>query len=71
MRKILSLSAALLCATSLMAQKDITSQYIKNATLSDGTNGWTVSGFNTPVKGNNTVGYASEAYAGWDSLYLT
>ena len=71
MRKILSLSAALLCATSLMAQKDITSQYIKNATLSDGTNGWTVSGFNTPVKGNNTVGYASEAYAGWGSLDLT
>ncbi len=71
MRKILSLSAALLCATSLMAQKDITSQYITNATLSDGTNGWTVTGFNAPVQGNNTVGYASEAYAGWGSLDLT
>ncbi len=70
MRKILSLSAALLCATSLMAQKDITSQYITNATLSDGTNGWTVTGFNAPKQGNNTVGYASEAYAGYNGVSL-
>lgn len=53
------------------AQRDITSQYITNATLSNGTTGWTVSNFNTPQQGNNTVGYASEAYAGWSSLETT
>lgn len=53
---------------NVWAQKDITSQYITNATLSDGTTGWTVSNFNTPKQGNNTVGYASEAYAGWENL---
>lgn len=65
------------------AQKDVTSQYITNAKLSEGTSGWTVLNFNNPVSGNgeqnvvgdnakeksyNTIGYASEAYAGWDNL---
>ena len=56
---------------NVLAQRDITSQYITNATLSNGTNGWTVSNFNTPQQGNNTVGYASEAYAGWENLDIT
>ena len=63
-----------------MAQKDVTSTYITNATLSAGMNsGWTVtytgSGnynhFNTVAQGNNTVGYATEAYAGWNELAYT
>ncbi len=58
-------------AGNVLAQKDITSQYITNATLSNGTTGWTVSNFNAPQRGNNTVGYASEAYAGWGSLEKT
>lgn len=53
------------------AQRDITSQYITNATLANGNMGWTVSNFNAPQRGNNTVGYASEAYAGWGSLDIT
>ena len=57
-------------ALSASAQKDVTSQYITNATLSS-LNGWTTNNFNTPVKGNNTKGYASEAYAGWGSLEKT
>lgn len=56
---------------NVLAQKDITDSYIKNATLSNGTAGWTVSNFNAPQRGNNTVGYASEAYAGWDNLAVT
>lgn len=67
----LTLVALLAFAGNAMAQKDITSQYITNATLSNGTNGWTVNNFNTPVRGNNTVGYASECYAGWGSLEKT
>lgn len=63
---------ALLCfAGNARAQKDVTSQYITNAKLSNGTAGWTVSNFNTPQQGNNTVGYATEAYAGWGSLGVT
>lgn len=57
-------------ALSASAQKDVTSQYITNATLSS-LNGWTNVNFNTPVKGNNTTGYASECYAGWGSLEKT
>ena len=62
------------------AQKDVTSLYITNATLSEGmTVGWNVtytgsgnySHFNTVVQGNNTVGYATEAYAGWGELAYT
>ena len=61
-----------LCVTdTLFAQKDITSQYITNATLSNGTTGWTVTNFNAPQRGNNTVGWASESYAGWGSLEKT
>ena len=73
MRKNLLL-AALYVASALgfhaNAQKDVTSQYIKNATLSS-QEGWTVENFNAGQKGNNTVGYASEAYAGWGSLEKT
>ena len=68
---ILTLVALLAFAGNAMAQKDITSQYITNATLSNGTTGWTVNNFNPPVRGNNTVGYASECYAGWGSLEKT
>ena len=71
-RKLLTLVAfALLGLSNAWAQKDVTSQYITNATLSDGLNGWTNVNFNTPVKGNNTKGYASECYAGWGSLEKT
>jgi len=86
MRKLKLLLAA--CAlfgvtATVWAQKDVTSLYITNATLSNGTNGWTVSNFNTPVNAlhqnvnndkvysNATIGYASEAYAGWGSLEKT
>ena len=67
----------------VQAQKDVTSQYITNATLSDGTNGWTkthtktkttsdpADAFSNSVQGNNTVGYATEAYAGWGELIQT
>lgn len=67
----------------VQAQKDVTSLYITNATLSDGTNGWTkthtktkttsdpADAFSTSVRGNNTVGYATEAYAGWGELIQT
>ena len=70
-------------AGNVLAQRDITSTYITNATLSDGTNGWTKSftkntqtndpadAFSNSVRGNNTLGYASEAYAGWGSLIQT
>ncbi|MCR4614265.1 MAG: hypothetical protein K5778_09710 [Bacteroidaceae bacterium] len=68
---IITLVALLAFAGNAWAQKDITSQYITNATLSNGTTGWTVNNFNTPVRGNNTVGYASECYAGWGSLEKT
>lgn len=69
--KLFFAAAALLFGVGAQAQKDVTSQYITNATLSDGTNGWTVSNFNAPQRGNNTVGYASEAYAGWGGLDKT
>lgn len=71
--KLKSLIAVVLLAFagSAMAQRDITNQYITNATLSNGTSGWTVSNFNTPAQGNNTVGYATEAYAGWGNLDVT
>ncbi len=63
---------ALLCfAGNARAQRDITSTYITNATLANGTAGWTGSNFNTPQQGNNTVGHATEAYAGWGSLGVT
>ena len=81
--KLLFAAAALLVCAGLQAQKDVTSQYITNATLSDGTNGWTktftknqqttdpADAFSNSVQGNNTVGYASEAYAGWNDLIQT
>lgn len=74
---------ALFTGLAAFAQRDVTSQYITNATLSDGTSGWTTSfvksdnpnapadAFSNSVKGNNTAGWASEAYAGWGDLYQT
>ena len=49
--------------SSMFAQKDVTSLYIKNATLST-LQDWDVLSFNTPVRGNNTTGYATEVWAG-------
>ena len=69
--------------TNLYAQRDVTSNYITNPTLEGGTSGWTTScvnsddtnapddAFSNSVKGNNTAGWASEAYAGWGDLYQT
>lgn len=68
--KLLFAAVALLCSAGSWAQKDVTSQYITNATLSS-LNGWTNTNFNNPVQGNNTTGYASECYAGWGSLEKT
>jgi len=80
---VLILVALLAFAGNAIAQKDITSSYITNATLSNGTTGWTTActktttttdpadAFSNSVQGNNTTGYASEAYAGWGSLIQT
>ena len=57
--------------SQVAAQRDVTNNYITNAKLDKGTSGWTVSNFNAPEQGNNTEGYASEAYAGWGSLDVT
>ena len=66
--KLLFAAAALLLCAGVQAQKDVTSQYITNATLSS-TTGWTISNFNDgPTQGNNTTGYAMESYAGWESV---
>ena len=68
-RKRLLFAIVALCSiVSVQAQKDVTSQYITNATLSDKLNGWTSVNFNTPQQGDNTTGYASESYAGWGNL---
>lgn len=66
--KLLLASCALLACAGVQAQKDVTSEYITNATLSNGTNGWTNVNFNAPQRGNNTAGWASECYAGWGNL---
>lgn len=79
--KLFLAALALLGGSSVVnAQKDVTAQYITNATLSSLT-GWTNVNFNTPVSGNgtikiggkdyksyNTVGYATECYEGWSSV---
>lgn len=70
MRKPSLLLLAAMTSLSTMAQRDITSTYITNPTLATNTNGWTNVNFNTPEQGNNTIGWASEAYAGWDKLTL-
>ncbi len=69
-------------SSKLLAQKDVTSQYITNATLSS-LNGWTTTytkdretndpanAFSSTIRGNNTTGYATEAYAGWGELIQT
>lgn len=67
-RFVLLFFAYLLLGVGLKAQRDVTKQYIVNATLSEGTKGWTVSNFNNPQQGNNTKGWASESYAGWGNL---
>lgn len=66
-RKLLFAALALLGAGVANAQKDVTSQYITNATLSS-LDGWTNVNFNNPVQGNNTTGYAIECYEGWSSV---
>ena len=67
----------------LYAQKDVTSQYITNAKLENNTDGWTktfskkyqttdpADAFSKSVRGNNTAGWATEAYAGWGELIQT
>ncbi len=65
MRRYIVFAVAMMIATVGFAQKDVTAQYITNATLANGTAGWTVKNFNAPQQGNNTTGYATEAYAGW------
>lgn len=81
--KLLFAAIALLCSTVAMAQKDVTDLYITNAKLSDGTNGWTktftknkvtndpADAFSVSTRGNNTVGFATEAYAGYGELIQT
>lgn len=84
MKRHIIFAVVMLFAAVGFAQKDVTAQYIINATLSNGTTGWTNTNFNTPVSGNgtikinninynsyNTIGYASECYAGWGSLEKT
>ena len=67
LKLLLAFCALLLGWSNASAQKDVTSQYITNATLSS-LNGWTNVNFNTPVRGNNTTGYATECYEGWGSV---
>ena len=84
MKRHIIFAVVILFAAVGFAQKDVTAQYITNATLSNGTTGWTNINFNQPVSGNgtikinninynsyNTIGYASECYAGWGSLEKT
>ncbi len=83
MKKIF-FTLALFMGLTAFAQRDVTSLYITNATLSDGTNGWTktftkkfettdppADAFSKSFSGNNTTGYATEAYAGWGDLIQT
>ena len=67
--KLFIAAAALMLGGGMTAsaQKNVTSQYITNATLSS-LDGWTNVNFNTPVRGNNTTGYATECYEGWNSV---
>ncbi len=67
LKLLLAFCALLIGWSNAWAQKDVTSLYITNATLSSLT-GWTNTNFNTPVQGNNTVGYATECYEGWSSV---
>ena len=74
---------ALFTGLAAFAQRDVTAQYITNATLYNGTDGWTKTftknqttndpkdAFSESVRGNNTTGWATEAYAGWGSLIQT
>ena len=74
---------ALFTGLAAFAQRDVTSDYITNATLYNGTDGWTktfskewattdpADAFSKSTQGNNTTGWATEAYAGWGSLIQT
>ena len=74
---------ALFTGLAAFAQRDVTSDYITNATLYNGTDGWTktfskewatddpADAFSKSTRGNNTTGWATEAYAGWGSLIQT
>ena len=68
--KLLLVACALLVSAGVQAQKDVTSQYITNAKLTESFNvGWTTTNFNGDhTQGNNTAGYAVESYAGWGSV---
>ena len=50
--KLLLAACALFVSAGMQAQKDVTSQYITNATLANGTTGWTNVNFNAPQQGN-------------------
>ena len=68
--KLITTTFALLLGwSSAWAQKDITSQYITNANLSNGTTGWTVSNFNVPVggNGNNSGNGVDNIKYGWQN----
>ena len=72
MRRLLFATLAMMMlAADIAAQKDITNEYIANPTLANGTAGWTVKNFNSPVRGANSGAYAVEAYAGWAGLSVT
>ncbi len=84
-RKFLLLAILMIVGAwgQLYAQKDVTSQYITNAKLENNTDGWTktfskkyqttdpADAFSKSVRGNNTAGWATEAYAGWGELIQT
>ncbi len=65
-RKLLLAACLVAGALGMNAQKDVTSQYITNSTLSQGySTGWTATGFHAgPTQGHNTVGYTVECWAG-------
>ena len=72
MRRHLFATLALMMLTcTITAQKDVTAEYITNPALANGTAGWTVKNFNSPVRGAHSGAYATEAYAGWNSLSVT
>ena len=60
-RCIIAALALIVLTLNVAAQRDITATYITNASLTNGTTGWTVNNFNTPNADN---GYTAEAYAG-------
>ena len=67
-RHIIAALALIVLTLNVAAQRDITATYITNASLTNGTTGWTINNFNSPSADN---GYTAEAYAGWDNLAVT